>query len=255
MKLLPQRADGGRKSVSMLIGIALVLTLSHGGSAQTTDAQSKPVDLKAPPETVETLYITHATAQNDLNDVQTAVRNMVPRARIYATPTQNALTIRATAEDMQQAKKMIADLDRPRKAYRVTFTIAEMDNEKRTGTQHVTLLVIAGGKAVLKRGDRVPIVTGILDKENAERNSQVQYLDVGLSIEVSLDGDRLHSKIEQSSVADDKSGVGPQDPVIRQNTLEGMSDVTPGKRFVLGSLDIPGTTRHQEIEAVAELVQ
>ena len=37
--------------------------------------------------------------------------------------------------------------------------------------------------------------------------------------------------------------------------IEATSDLTPGKTLVLGSLDIPGTTRHQEIEAVAEPVQ
>ena len=255
MKQLPQRADRRWNSVTTLAGMALALTLVQGASAQTPDAQSKPAELKAVPETVETLYITHVTAQNDLNDVQTALPNMVPRAKIYATPTQNALSIRATAEDMQLAKKMIADLDRPRKTYRVTYTITEMDNGKRTGAQRLTLLVIAGGKAILKHGSRVPIVTGMLDKDSAAQSSQVQYLDVGLNIEASLDGDRLRSKVEQSSVADEKSGVGAQDPVVRQTMLEGMSDVAPGKTFVLGSLDIPGTTRHQEIEAVAELVQ
>ena len=85
--------------------------------------------------------------------------------------------------------------------------------------------------------------------------SQVQYLDVGLNIEASLDGDRLRSKVEQTGVAEEKSGIGSQDPIVRQTTIEATSDMAPGKTLVLGSLDIPGTTRHQEIEATAELVQ
>jgi len=37
--------------------------------------------------------------------------------------------------------------------------------------------------------------------------------------------------------------------------LDDTSTLTPGKSLVLGSLDIPGTTRKQEIEVVAELVK
>jgi hypothetical protein len=36
--------------------------------------------------------------------------------------------------------------------------------------------------------------------------------------------------------------------------LEGMSSLTVGKPVVLGSLDVPGTTRRQEIEVVTELL-
>jgi hypothetical protein len=66
---------------------------------------------------------------------------------------------------------------------------------------------------------------------------------------------RLRTKVVQSSVAEDKSGVGNSDPVIRQTTLEGTSTLVQGKPLVLGSLDVPGSTRHQEVEVVSELVR
>ena len=255
MKLLPLLAGGGRTSVSVLAGLLLALTLIPVARAQTPDAPPKPAESKADPETVETFYLSHATAQNDLNDVQAALRNMLPRAKLYSSQSQNAISIRANAEEMQLAKKMISDLDRPRKAWRVTYTITEIDDGKRIGEQHLALLVVAGGKTFLKHGNRVPIVTGMYDKENASPSSQIQYLDVGLNIEASLDGDRLRSKIEESAVADEKSGIGAQDPVVRQTMLESVSDIIPGKSLVLGSLDIPGTTRRQEITASTESVQ
>jgi hypothetical protein len=59
----------------------------------------------------------------------------------------------------------------------------------------------------------------------------------------------------QSSIAEDRSSVGTQDPIIRQTTLEGTSTLVQGKPLVLGSLDVPGTTRHQEVEVVSELVR
>ena len=85
------------------------------------------------------------------------------------------------------------------------------------------------------------------------------YIDVGQEIEATLDsyldGVRLRTKVVQSSVAEDKSGVGNSDPVIRQTSLEGTSTLVQGKPLVLGSLDVPGTTRHQEVEVVSELVR
>ena len=62
-------------------------------------------------------------------------------------------------------------------------------------------------------------------------------------------------QIEQSSASEEKSGIGSQDPVIHQTVLEGTSSLTPGKPLILGSLDIPGSTKHQEVEVVFELLR
>ncbi len=89
--------------------------------------------------------------------------------------------------------------------------------------------------------------------------SEITYLDVGQEIDASLDGYldgvRLRTKVVQSSIAEDKSLVGTESPVIRQTTLEGTSTLVQGKPLVLGSLDVPGSTRHQEVEVVSELVR
>jgi hypothetical protein len=55
-------------------------------------------------------------------------------------------------------------------------------------------------------------------------------------------------------VSEEKSGVGPQDPVVRQNVLNGTSTLALGKPLVLGSIEVPGSTRRQEIEVLAEAV-
>ena len=249
MKLLPYLAGRGPTSVSILAALALAATLTVGAQ---TPAESNNASTKGAPGIVATIHLTHVTAQRDLNDVQTALRNMLPTPGIYAVQTQNAIAIRGTADDIETAKRLIAELDRPRKAYKVTYTFTETDNGKTVGLHHLTVLVVAGEKTVAKHGNRVPIVTGMFDKENAAQNSQVQYLDVGLNIEASLDGDRLRSKVEETSVSEEKSGIGSQDPIVQQTALEATSDVAPGRSFVLGSLDIPGTTRHEQIEAAVE---
>ena len=86
--------------------------------------------------------------------------------------------------------------------------------------------------------------------------TQFTYLDVGMNFDVNLDelanGVRLRSKVEQLGIAEQTSGVGLQDPIIRQSLLEGTSFLTVGKPLVLGSIDIPGSTRHLNIEVVME---
>lgn len=255
MQPLPRRTGRVGTSVSILAGVTLALTMTSMACAQAAPAESNPPDAKHPPQTVEVVHLTHVSAQRGMNDLQTALRNMLPRAGLYAVPTQSAISIRGTQEDIDAAKKIIAELDRPETAYRITYTFTNTDNGKPAGVQHLTVVVVSGEKASLKQGSRVPIITGTFDKDNASQNTQVQYLDVGLNIDASLDGDRLRSKLEQSSMSDEKSGIGVQDPIVRQTTLEATSDLKAGKTFQLGSLDIPGTSRHQEIEASAELVQ
>jgi type II secretory pathway component GspD/PulD (secretin) len=246
--------------VLMLAGIALALALfAPGMSAQTQSPDAKAGEPKASPDTYKTIYLTNLTQQNEINDLQTDLRNMIPKAKMYSVATQNAISIDGAPEDVLLAQKMVADLDRARKIYRLTYTITETDSGKRLGAQHVALIVASGQKTEFKQGSRVPIVTGTFDAGSSRSNSQVQYVDVGLNIEASVDGYvdglRLRTKVEQSSLAEEKSGLGAQDPVIRQTVLEGTPALALGKPLVLGSIDLPGSTRTQEIEVVADLVK
>ncbi|MGA7857050.1 MAG: hypothetical protein WCA11_03940 [Terracidiphilus sp.] len=255
MKLNRDTEARSLSSAAMLVALTLAFTLfAPAARAQAQSSDGKPAEPKANPDTYQTFYLTNLTQQNDANDLQTDLRNLFPRARIYYMQSQGALSIRASAEDLLEMQKLISELDRPRKNYRITYTITETDNGKPTGTQHVTLIVSAGGRTDLKQGSRVPIVTGSTDPGTATQNSQVQYLDVGLNIEASLDGEKLRTKVEQSSLAEEKSGLGAQDPILNQTTLEGTATLAQGKPLVLGSLDVPGSTRHREIQVVSELV-
>ncbi|SRR6266567_3775806 len=223
--------------------------------AQAQESESKSAAPKPEAEQTETFFLKNVTEISDQNDIQTDLRNVLYRAKIYGLSSQHAITIRASAEDLQSAQKLLADIDRPKKVYRVTFTIAESDGGKKTGTQHYAMIVAGDNKSYVKQGNRVPIVTGTFEKDGAGPRTQIQYLDVGINIEAAVSGVGLRTKIEQTNVSDEKSNVGIQDPLVRQTTLEGTSTFVPGKAIALGSIDIPGTTRHQDIEVVAELVQ
>lgn len=144
------------------------------------------------------------------------------------------------------------------KTYRLTYTLTESEGGKRIGAQHFSMIVVTGRKTVLKQGSKVPIATGAYNSGTSQMQTQFQYVDVGLNIAVSLeesaDGVKLDTKVEQSSIADEKSGVGTQDPIVRQTVLEGTSILTRGKPLMLGSMDIPDSPRRLDVEVVMEPV-
>ncbi len=243
----------------MVLATAIQLSVNARAQAQSDKpAEVAPAETKAaepkPPQVRKTFFLEYAKQQNDLNDIQTDLRNMLTRARIYGVPSQSAISVSGSAEDVQTAQQIISELDRPKKVYRLTYTITLFDDGKRTGSQRFSLIVPADGRSDLKQGVKVPVVTGSTDAGSSTSNTQVQYLDVGLKIEAILSGTSLHTKVEQSSLAEEKSGMGAQDPIVRQTVLEGVSTLTQGKPVVLGSLDLPGSTRREEIEVTAEVV-
>jgi type II secretory pathway component GspD/PulD (secretin) len=206
----------------------------------------------------QTFYLVNVAAENDAIEIVTSVRNILPPdVKIYLVPSQNAISMRGSTEDLVLAQKVIHDLDRPKKAYRLIYTLTDMDGSKRVGVQHFGMIVFAGQRTTLKQGSKVPIATRPTEDASGSQ-TQFTYLDVGLNFDATLDafadGMRLHSKVEQSSIAEEKSGFGPQAPIVRQTVLEGMSFLTPGKPLVLGSLDIPGSTRHLDVDVVMEQI-
>jgi type II secretory pathway component GspD/PulD (secretin) len=206
---------------------------------------------------IKTFYLTNVVQQIDANELVTALRNMLDSCdKIFLVANQNAIFIQASPDQLALAQRLISDLDRPKKTYRLTYTVTEMDGDKRIGTQHYAMVVASGQPTVLKQGSRVPIATGSFGPGTSTQQTQFTYLDIGMNFESTLDefvnGVRLRANVEQSSLAEEKSGVGPQDPVVRQTSLKGTSFLTPGKPLLLGSMDIPGSTRHLNVEVVME---
>jgi hypothetical protein len=87
--------------------------------------------------------------------------------------------------------------------------------------------------------------------------TQFTYLDVGMNFDATLtamgNNALLKSSVEQSSVAPEKSDIGGiQEPIVRQSSLKGVALLAPGKPQMLGSMDIPGSTTHLDIEVLME---
>jgi len=225
-------------------------------SAMAQDA--KPEAVK-PPMIYQTFYLHHAVEQDQASELVMVLRNELQRSRINYVGTQNAVAIQATAEDMAAAEKIIADLDRPIATWKLTYTLTQSDGGHAEGApQRVTVIVSQGSRTQLKLGNRVPLVTGSSGSESSA-STQVQYVDVGINIQARIDGASdtplLETKIEQSSIAEERSGIGAQDPLIRQTSLDESLNVAEGKTLTIGTLDLPGSTRQEKIEVTAERVR
>jgi len=242
----------------MAVALPLAFTLLTPAASAQTDEQRSAASPQPAQEVVQTIFLKNIPEQSVLNDIQTDLRNILPRARIYGVQSRNAITIKGTPEDVETAKRLVADLDRPEPLYRLTYTITDFDGGKRTGAQSYVILAVLEQRSIFKQGNRVPIVTGSYDSQARNSDTQVQYVDVGLAIDATLvgsqDGLTLRAKIEESSLAGEKSTTAGQDPVIHQTVLQETSELVQGKPLVLGSLDIPGSTQRQQIEVSAELV-
>ena len=64
--------------------------------AQNTRAKRTELDEQA----VQTFYLSNAWQQNDLNDVQTALRNVITNAKFFGVASQNAIVMRGTPDEI-----------------------------------------------------------------------------------------------------------------------------------------------------------
>ena len=246
------------KSSALVIILTTLALLTAAAHAQSEPATGLACLIGKTPANYQTFYLTHTHEQNQFTEIQTILRNMLPESRVSGISSQDALAICGSSADLQLAQKIVADFDRPHKTWRVTYSFTQADSGQRAGTQHISLIVASGERSDIKQGNRVPIVTGATASDTPQTTSQIQYVDVGLSVYANIDGAadnlQLHTKIEQSSIADEKSGATAQDPIIHQSVLEVTAKPTPGKPLVLGSIDVPGTTHHEEVEVTVEPV-
>jgi len=93
-----------------------------------TNNRSKHTELDE--QAVQTFYLSNAWQQSDLNDVQTALRNVMANAKVYGVPSQNAIVVRATPDELTLAQKIINDLDKARPEVVVDVAIMEVDRDK-----------------------------------------------------------------------------------------------------------------------------
>ncbi len=94
--------------------------------AQNTRQKRTELDEQA----VQTFYLSNSAQQNDLNDISTALRNVLSNAKIYGVPSQNAIVMRATPDELMLAQKLVNDLDKARPEVVVDVAVLEVNRNK-----------------------------------------------------------------------------------------------------------------------------
>ena len=133
------RIDVDLNNVSLLDALRIVSVMSNTFwrpvtsntifVAQNTPSKRRDLDEQA----VQTFYLTNAWQQNDLNDVATAIRNVMPTAKVFPVQSQNAIVMRGTPDELLLAQQLIDDLDKPRGEVVVDIAVLEVSkNWERT---------------------------------------------------------------------------------------------------------------------------
>jgi general secretion pathway protein D len=278
------------------------------------NTRSKRTDLDE--QAIQTFYLTNAWQQNDLNDVTTALRNVLTNIKVYGVASQNALVVRGTPDELLLAQKLINDLDKARPEVVVDIAVMEVSkNWERnlglswpasasvqlqsptssssssgsgsSGSSNSTNLTIYNlahlnsndfavsvgaatanllltdsntrilqnprlratdsQKATMKIGERIPIATGSYQTGAATAlvsslvNTQFQYLDVGVEIEITptvhFDRDvTLKMKIAVTAQAGSTTISGVTEPIIAQKATEEVVRLREGEANILSGI-------------------
>lgn len=150
---------------------------------------------------------------------------------------------------------------RPGGAYRLEFTLSELEDGKKVNTRSYSMLAQAGGVLnKLRIGARVPVPTGggfRPNESSALANTQFQYMDVGMNIDCRVqeqDGYLVLSTTIDSSTFTQppvQSASVPTQPVVRQLRVDLGTVVSLDKPTLVTSVDDPSSKRRFQLEVTA----
>jgi general secretion pathway protein D len=95
--------------------------------AQNTRTKRTDLDELA----VQTFYLSNSSQANDGNEILTGLRLLLdPSVKLYLVPSQNAIVMRGTSDELLLAQKLINDFDRARPEVVVDVAILEVNRDK-----------------------------------------------------------------------------------------------------------------------------
>jgi len=267
---------------------------------------------------IKTFYLSNLSQPTELQDVTNTMRQILEINRIQALPSESAIVIRGTPDQLALAQKLIGDLDRSKSEVVVDVAVMQINRDKSrtlgispptsgsvqlqqnvsTSTSSTTttttttpttsnginlntfgnlnatdftvtisqatatalfsasdtrliqkpqIRAIEGQKATLKIGQRVPVATGSFQPGiggvgiNPLVNTQFQYLDVGVNIDVTprvhANGDVTLKITMEVSEVDGTSNIGGiTQPIIGQRKIEHEVRLKEGEVNLLGGM-------------------
>jgi hypothetical protein len=157
----------------------------------------------------------------------------------------------SASAQQEKGKESVTTEQKPLVAYRIEFNVREIEGGKRLNSRNYMMVVEDGSYAMIRVGNRVPIVGG---------EKGLQYNDVGMNIDCRPHGREdsvaLQIGVESSSVvAQEQASTATANPVFRQQRGNITSVVTLGKPLLVASMDDVVTNRRYEIEVTATKVK
>src|SRR5947209_4925069 len=92
------------------------------------DTQTKRRELEQ--NVVKTFYLGNVATPTDLQDVVNAIRTILEVQRIQQIPSQNAIVVRGTPDQLALAQKMIDDIDKSKPEVIVDVVVAQVRRDK-----------------------------------------------------------------------------------------------------------------------------
>lgn len=90
--------------------------------------QQKRKDLEQ--SVIRTFYLTNSVQPTDLQDVQNVLRQVADFQKMFAVPSQNALVVRGTPDQIALAEKLINDIDRAKPEVIVEVAVMQVRKDK-----------------------------------------------------------------------------------------------------------------------------
>jgi 3D (Asp-Asp-Asp) domain-containing protein len=151
---------------------------------------------------------------------------------------------KTSSEKTKSEADVAAEREKPVHAYRLDFSVTEMEEGKKINSRQYSLNLNADDANEIKIGTRVPVEAG---------HEQFQYMDVGTSIWCRIgerpDGIPMSVRADISNFAIPDQGTGHESrPVVRQFKINASTLAIPGKPMVVGSVDDPNSKRQFQLE-------
>jgi hypothetical protein len=128
-----------------------------------------------------------------------------------------------------------AERARPVHAYRLDFSVNELEDGKKINSRQYSLNLNADDANEIKIGTRVPIDAG---------QGTFQYLDVGTNIWA-----RIEERSDGVALSvPDKGELLAERPMIRQLKINASTLALLGKPMIVGSVDDPNSKRQFQLE-------
>lgn len=136
-----KRISADLNQVSLLDALRIVSTLSGTFYRPVTAntifvAQNNPQKRgELETQAVQTFYLANVAAQNDISDIQNALRQLLVggdanQVKLFAVPGQNAIVMRGTPDQLLLAQQIIDDLDKQRAEVVVDVAVMQVNHDK-----------------------------------------------------------------------------------------------------------------------------